>query len=283
MKLKILFLSANPHQDLSPDEEYRIIENVISKSSIRDNIQLVPKFAVRINDIISAINEVEPHIVHFTGHGTKDGELRLTDSSGDMDELLSTESLEKLFLTTKSVKLVFLSACHSISQTKAISSHIDYVIGMKRQINDITAIAFAETFYGSIFTDKSIDNALNQAIVRLETEYKGEVDIPELFEKSFNKFNFFNIISTNKKKLQEIEDIIILNDLIMATKMIVQFVTDYSKNKSFRREALLHQSSVKALNDDIRKFGKTSDTEREMRLLKNSLFEFLEILGEKCG
>ena len=200
MKLKILFLSANPHQDLSPDEEYRIIEDVVSKSRARDNILLVPKFAVRINDMISAINEEEPHIIHFTGHGTKNGELRLTDSSGDMDELLSTENLKKLFLTTKSVKLVFLSACHSISQAEVISSHIDYVIGMNRRINDVTAMALAERFYGSILAGKSIDDAFNQSIVRLETEYKREADIPKLLGEGSKEFKFSDIVSLNSTK-----------------------------------------------------------------------------------
>ena len=93
--------------------------------------------------------------------------------------------------------------------------------------------------------------------------------------------NSGSIQKSIEEQLEEIENLIISNELTQATKIIVQTVFDFFTNKNFRREALLHQSSLKALNDDIRKFGKTADIERELKLFKNSLFEFIEILGNE--
>jgi len=83
------------------------------------------------------------------------------------------------------------------------------------------------------------------------------------------------------RKQEEMESYIISNDLSTATKLIVEFVTDFSKNKNYRREALLHQSKFKSLQDELRKYGKSSDLDRELKQLKNSLFEFIEIIVEE--
>jgi len=61
----------------------------------------------------------------------------------------------------------------------------------------------------------------------------------------------------------------------------VEFVTDFSKNKNYKREALLHQSNFKSLQDELRKYGKSSDLDRELKQLKNSLFEFIEIITQE--
>ncbi len=52
-------------------------------------------------------------------------------------------------------------------------------------------------------------------------------------------------------------------------------------NRTLRREAILHQSSVNALNKEIRKFGKDLKTDRQAKQLKSDLLEFLDIIIEK--
>ena len=111
MKVKILFLSANPHLDLNLDEEYKSIGEAINKGKYRDNITLLnPKLAVNIDNFIQAMNSEEPHIVHFAGHGTEYSKLLIMDESGKADELLSKEALSHLFKTLNdNPKLVFLN------------------------------------------------------------------------------------------------------------------------------------------------------------------------------
>ncbi|MDJ0594311.1 MAG: hypothetical protein QNJ72_30775 [Pleurocapsa sp. MO_226.B13] len=68
-----------------------------------------------------------------------------------IEKLVSTDALSNLFeLCSQWVKCVLLNACYSEVQANAIIQHIDYAIGMNREIRDDAAIAFATGFYQAL-------------------------------------------------------------------------------------------------------------------------------------
>ena len=76
--MKILFLAANPQgtQRLQLDEEAKAIETRLKSSKLRDQFQLITKWAVSPDDLRSTLLEHDepgekqtPIIVHFSGHG----------------------------------------------------------------------------------------------------------------------------------------------------------------------------------------------------------------------
>ena len=81
-----------------------------------------------------------------------------------------------------------------------------------------------------------------------------------------------------EERQEEIENYIISNELSEAINLIVKFVADFSKNKNFRREALLYKSTLRSLVDENRKYGNNSDLARQQKQLSNSLLEFIEII-----
>lgn len=83
-KITVLFLAANPKStpQLNLDEEARAIREKIRLSEYRDSVQFESRWAVRAGDILQAINETNPTIVHFSGHGTDLGELVLLNPDG---------------------------------------------------------------------------------------------------------------------------------------------------------------------------------------------------------
>lgn len=73
---------------------------------------------------------------------------------------ISSKALSGLFeLFSDHVECVILSTSYSAHQAKAISKHIDYVIGMRREIQDKAAIEFAVGFYDALGVGKSIEEA----------------------------------------------------------------------------------------------------------------------------
>jgi len=76
-KVKILFLAANPKGTtaIRLDEEIREIHSKIRAAEFRDSFELVSRWAVRPGDLLQAFNEVRPHVVHFSGHGSPNAEL----------------------------------------------------------------------------------------------------------------------------------------------------------------------------------------------------------------
>lgn len=157
---KILILASSPKTTppLRLAEEVREIEEGLRRSRHRDQFQLHSRWAVRVRDLRQALLDVEPQIVHFTGHGKEDG-LLVEDELG-MAVHISVEALAGLFeLCSDQVECVILSACYTAPQAAAISKHIDYVIGMEKEIKDKAAIEFSVGFYDALGAGKSVEKA----------------------------------------------------------------------------------------------------------------------------
>src|SRR5882762_10306276 len=101
-KVKILFLAANPKDSsqLRLDEEIREIHAKIRAAEFRDSFDLVSHWAVRPLDLLQAFNEVQPHIVHFSGHGSRKAELVLEGDEGNAKPV-SEAALVSLFKNVK--------------------------------------------------------------------------------------------------------------------------------------------------------------------------------------
>ncbi len=81
---KILILAANP-KGTSPvrlDEEVREIDAGLRRARNTDQFVIESRWAVRPRDLQRAMLEVEPQIVHFSGHGAGDEGLVFEDEIG---------------------------------------------------------------------------------------------------------------------------------------------------------------------------------------------------------
>lgn len=163
-KTRILFLAANPKDTnaLRLDEEIREIQARIRAADFRDHFDLASRWAVRPDDLLQALNEVRPHVVHFSGHGSKAAELILEDRDGKAMPV-SEAALVALFRTLKdNIRLVLLNACHSEAQAKAISGEIECTVGMNQAVGDEAAVTFAAWFYGALAFGRSVGEAFEQ-------------------------------------------------------------------------------------------------------------------------
>ncbi len=80
----ILFLAANPKgtSPLRLDEEVREIDNGLQRAKRRDQFKLEQKWAVRSRDVRRAMLDINPQIVHFSGHGAEQEGLVFEDRTG---------------------------------------------------------------------------------------------------------------------------------------------------------------------------------------------------------
>jgi hypothetical protein len=181
-KIKILFLAANPTTTtpLRLDEEVRAITQKIRASEYRDSLSLISSWAVRADDLIQLLNEHKPHIVHFSGHGSRAGEIILVNDNGQPHSV-SAVAIKSLFKTLRdNVRIVVLNACFSHSQANAITEVIDCAVGMSTAISDKAATIFAASFYRAIGFGRSVQEAFEQAVVALMLEGINEDSTPEL-------------------------------------------------------------------------------------------------------
>ena len=154
---------------------------MIRKSEYRDTIKFESRWAVRTSDLLQAINEVNPDIIHFSGHGDDDGTLAFENPDGEC-KLVTKEAMAQTIMTlSDKVRLIFFNACSSAIQAENIVKYVDIAIGMNTSIGDEAALVFASQFYSSIGFGKSIEVSFNQAKAALMLEGIPEETTPELF------------------------------------------------------------------------------------------------------
>ena len=180
--IKILFLSSNPEftTPLKLDEEARLITQKIRASEYRDVLKLETLWAVRPDDLLQALNEHKPQIVHFTGHGSESGEIVLMDNNRQAKPV-SAEALKMLFTTLKdNIRVVVLSACYSEIQAQSLAEVIDCVVGMSTAVSEDAAMIFAASFYRAIGFGRSIKDAFDQGKTAIMLEGIPEANTPQL-------------------------------------------------------------------------------------------------------
>ena len=158
---KILVLTANPknrnRQRL--DEEVREIQEELKRANQREDFEVISRWAARPADIQRALLDLQPQIVHFSGHGDGENGLELEDDAGET-QLVSAAALGRLFkLFVGQIECIVLNACYSELQADVISQHIDYVIGMNQEIGDRDAVKFATGFYRALGAGRFYDDA----------------------------------------------------------------------------------------------------------------------------
>ncbi len=185
--LRILFLSADPTNAsrLRVNEEFREIQEKLKLAQLRDQCKLeLPQLSVRPTDITQALLDMQPQIVHFSGHGASTGALCFENQTGQI-QFIQPEALAALFEQfSNQVKCVLLNACYSEIQAKAISEHIEYVIGMNKAIGDKAAISFAIGFYQALGAGRTIEDAFKLGCIQIELQDIPEHQTPALLKKS---------------------------------------------------------------------------------------------------
>jgi hypothetical protein len=168
-KVRILFLSANPwtNSRILVDEEGREISEKIQEGPYRDKFELRKETAIRPNDLQRLLLMYEPHIVHFSGHGSKTHKIILAGTHGRGKTVDQQGLTDVLALYNKHVHLVVLNACFTKAQARSISQVVNYSIGMGKGIGDKVAVAFAAAFYRALGFGRSVSEAFQSAKAEL--------------------------------------------------------------------------------------------------------------------
>ena len=182
-KIVVLFFASNPldQERLRLDEEVRAITEMIRKSKYRDSVKLESCWAVRTMDVLQALNEYSPAIVHFSGHGSNQDEIVFQDFQGNAKLISKDAIVQTMMASTGTIRLVFFNTCFSKNQAEAVIKHVESAIGMKTSITDTSARIFASQFYSAIGFGLSVKKAFEQAKALIMMEGIPEEDTPELF------------------------------------------------------------------------------------------------------
>lgn len=189
-KAKLLFVSANPHGEVSedgehsilrPEVEFRNVQQAIRSASNRHNINVESLPAADIPQIIEQLNYFKPNILHFSGHGDF-GVLEFDDGKVTGSDYVTREFSDLnqcLKNTDHKVKLLVLNACNSAPLSHVFLENVDVVISMNVPISDFAAAEFSKYFYGSLASNQSVRSSFDQA-VQMVGDMSDEGDTPHI-------------------------------------------------------------------------------------------------------
>jgi hypothetical protein len=185
-RITVLFLALDPRDqpELLLGEEARAVMETIRKSQHRDSVHFESRWAVRPLDVLQAINECRPRIVHFSGHGSTQDELLFQDDHGGTKAVTKAAIVQTMAATSGDIQLVFFNTCYSRGQAEAMVQHVPAAIGMNTAIGDLAARVFSAQLYSAIGFGHSINRAFEQAKAAVMLEGIPEESTPELFVRS---------------------------------------------------------------------------------------------------
>jgi hypothetical protein len=173
-RLRVLYLAANPEVDLRVDVEVRGVRDAVKKALHRDLIEIDHRPAATPDDLLDGINEMRPHVVHFSGHGGGasvlfDDAVISSDTDREAGYPISFELLARaLGATDTAPVLLVLNACESLEGASPLLDVMPVVIGMSSSVTDLGAAVFAARFYSAIASAQSVAAALEQGKVAVD-------------------------------------------------------------------------------------------------------------------
>jgi CHAT domain len=255
----ILLVAANPKgtKNLRLQEEERLIKERLRLAGY-GSTPINSIEASRPIDLMQAMLDFEPQVVHFSGHGAGQEGLVFEGNDGQ-EQLVSSDALANLFKQfSHCVECVVLNACYSVWQAEAIGKNISCIIGMSGEIGDRAAIEFAGGFYTALGAGKSIEVAYELGCNLIQLGGLPENLTPVIFRKAM-------IVQSSQSEYQE---------LVSTQTRIEQGISQLVDNLQDTLEpdlkiALAWLSDSKGLADILGKTVLKQFPETQSRLLKD--------------
>ena len=162
--LRILMLAASPKDTskLALEHEHVLLRNRMRQNLEAANCELLFEYAVRPLDLQLALKNNKPHVIHFAGHGNREG-IWLEDDEGNSLPLSKEVLAILLDAGRPELRLVVLNACSSTQQLDKLREVVDFIIGTRAPVLDEVALCFTAHFYEGVAVGNSVRDAFLKA------------------------------------------------------------------------------------------------------------------------
>jgi len=168
----VLIAGAQPFNE-DPIKLRTEIKKIKSVIQVDPTLKVVPRCSTTKSDLIEALSDYNPIILHLSAHGDKDGSIAFEDERGKSSNI-KKKNVARIIAahnndrkTTVPLKGIILSNCFSEIGAKELTNSVDFVIAMSTSVEIDAAIQFTEGFYSGIREGYSIDAAFNMGIATI--------------------------------------------------------------------------------------------------------------------
>lgn len=172
--LRMLLVVADPTGKLDTVREVTNVRAAIGALAA-GTVEMKELYRATRRDFALAVNTMRPHVVHYIGHGSFDGQTGRLHLHGqgapDAVDHVDAQGLSTIMKTDRPW-LIFLNACEGAVDGRAarfaglaqelLGIGIPFVIAMRRPISDVAARDFATSFYAD-FTAMPLSRAVARA------------------------------------------------------------------------------------------------------------------------
>jgi hypothetical protein len=208
--LRVAYLTANPRvTEVDPetgdqlvtrirvDKEVRDVKEEVRRSSRRDEIDIQPWVGATAMDVLNALNEQKPHVMHFSGHA---GQGLLEFDDGQLDPESQDVSLahlaRALAATNQAPQVIVLNACETLEGAEVLLPAVPVVIATSSTITDLAANIFAVRFYAAIASGQSLGHAVEQARFAMDVLAGGSGGVIQTLTRADVEINNLVLIDT---------------------------------------------------------------------------------------
>ncbi|HEX7711517.1 MAG TPA: CHAT domain-containing protein [Sphingomonadaceae bacterium] len=183
-KVRLALLVTNPERtaSLQTGIEARDIQKAIESAPKGNEFEVKVVLAPTFDDLIDALNQFDPQILHFSGHGGGRALLLDNERAGqDGGEVLDFNMAARLMSATEAkICLIVLAACDTTVGAECLLAPGRVLVAMSESIEDEAACAFSARFYKSLASQVSIRKSLEQAKLLLEQKGYQDATLPTL-------------------------------------------------------------------------------------------------------
>ena len=178
--LLVLMACPEDQEHLALADEAAQIEDQLGLGAVRDRLKIVWGWSVDAEQTLDLIIDHRPTLLHFAGHGGKDGTLLLRGAGGSSFRLRYDSLARFLGAMREPPRCVLLNACYSGLAASVLTRFVDVVIGMREEIGDKAALTFSRYFYLALAQKHDVQASFGLASASLDGLDLAASHLPQL-------------------------------------------------------------------------------------------------------
>lgn len=164
--------SSTGGDSLNLNAEYDVIKKHCAK--FPESIALQYLINPRLDVLIDKLKTWPPNVIHFGGHGSPHQEIAIiTTSTGEVRAINNNDFLRIIEATQKDqISLLMLNSCYGESFARLLQNAAiaDAVVAFRDAIRDDMVTDYLHTFYGSVLSGETIQDAVELANIGTDTK-----------------------------------------------------------------------------------------------------------------
>ncbi len=189
-KKTILMLAASPESATKPRwrEELKKIRGAVDRAKSDGRFEVQDRSYIGSSDLSEELTKLTPFVIHISGCVDGVERLFLKDTGQNIDNSSRKELIGDLFkehVEAKKIDCVILSGCYLEEQTREIVQHINFVIGITADLEEVHAVQFLNEFYYQLASGREIEASYRLGYNLIKREgCSEELSLPRLFTKN---------------------------------------------------------------------------------------------------